>query len=144
MAFATLEDIQIGESGSQTRTVAESDVYLLTGIFGNTGPIHLDEEFSKKSRFGARIAPGILIGGLCQGALTNLTRRLAFKGTPYRGALVSIYYKFVGPTKIGDTITATATIAEKLPARSRWRAEMKAVNQRGETVCVGEIWEQIV
>lgn len=137
--FATLDDIKIGEKEHASRTVSEADVYLFCGILGNTGPIHIDEEYSKKTRYGTRLVPGVLVAGFGQGALHRLVERLHV-----RSALVSVYWKFVGPTRIGDTIKAEVSIAEKIPEKKRFKAAVNVTNQKGETVVVGEVIEQLI
>jgi 3-hydroxybutyryl-CoA dehydratase len=55
-------------------------------------------------------------------------------GNVYAGQNV----RFRKPVYIGDTITATSTIVEKLEEKHMVRMETKCVNQKGETVIIGE------
>ncbi|MBI2861680.1 MAG: MaoC family dehydratase [Chloroflexi bacterium] len=144
MAFATLDDIPIGESASMTRTVPESDVYNFCGMVADPSPIHVDEEFGKQTRFGGRVVPGVLLGSYCLGALRILGERMRLRGTPIRGVLISTTFRFVTPTHIGDTVTLEAKYVEKFPERNRYKTEMKVTNQRGDTVLVGEFMSQLV
>ena len=43
------------------KKVTEDDVKQFSIISGDTNPIHLDDEYAKKTRFGKRIAHGILV-----------------------------------------------------------------------------------
>jgi acyl dehydratase len=52
--------------------------------------------------------------------------------------------KFLKPVYIGDTITATATIVEKLEAKHMVKLETKCENQKGELIMVGEGMEYIL
>ena len=46
--------------------------------------------------------------------------------------------RFTAPVRIGDTVTVRYTIRSVEPERSRSRAKLRAMNQHGETVGVGE------
>ena len=45
--------------------------------------------------------------------------------------------RFVKPVYIGDTVTATATVIERIEEKNRIRLETVVTNQRGETVITG-------
>jgi len=51
---------------------------------------------------------------------------------------VEIRCRFKAPTFFGDTITATATVAEKIQEKKWVRMDLHWTNQRGETVAAGE------
>ena len=52
---------EIGQSASLTRTVSAEDVDRFAAATGDVNPVHLDEAFAAKSRFGKRIAHGMLV-----------------------------------------------------------------------------------
>jgi acyl dehydratase len=41
--------LKIGEKASFTKTITETDVYLFAGISGDFNPMHVNEEFAKKT-----------------------------------------------------------------------------------------------
>lgn len=53
--------IDIGAFVSFSKTVSESDVYGFAGITGDFAPNHVNEEYMRKSGYGARIAHGALM-----------------------------------------------------------------------------------
>ncbi|MBV8392232.1 MAG: (R)-hydratase, partial [Alphaproteobacteria bacterium] len=59
-----LEDLEVGQSAMFGRTVTEADIAAFAGVSGDTNPIHLHEAFAKTTRFGQRIAHGMLSGSL--------------------------------------------------------------------------------
>ena len=64
------EDLKIGEHfETPRRTVTEADIVNFAGISGDYNPLHIDEEFAKKTRFGARIAHGVLTLSIMNRAL---------------------------------------------------------------------------
>ncbi len=121
---------QIGDKASVTKTITETDVYLFAGITGDLNPAHVNEEWARETRFGGRIAHGILTAGLISAAIGM---KLPGAGTIY----VSQTLNFTAPVKIGDTITATVEVAEIVNGK-RLRLRTTCANQRGETVLEGE------
>lgn len=131
--------VEVGQSASFTKTVSESDIYGFAGITGDFAPPHVDEEFMKSSQYGQRVAHGALLVGFMSTASALIAGR-AIDTTPGVTPM-SIGYdrvRFVGPVMIGDTVTVTYTINSLEPERQRTRADLLAVNQRGETVGVAE------
>jgi 3-hydroxybutyryl-CoA dehydratase len=123
----TYEELEIGEEAGFTKT----DVYLFAGISGDFNPLHVDESYAKETVFGTRIAHGALPQSLIAPVLGT---KLPGLGT----ILVEITCRFKRPTYFGDTVTATATVAEKVE-RPKWvRLKLKWTNQRGESIAEGE------
>jgi acyl dehydratase len=52
-----------------TRTVAETDNLLFSALTYNSQPVHLDEEFSKKTMYGTRIVNSVFTLGLVTGVV---------------------------------------------------------------------------
>src|SRR5690606_14555460 len=91
---------------------------------------HVNEEYARTTRFGGRIAHGILSAGLISAVLGM---KLPGPGSIY----LSQTLNFTAPVRIGDTITATAEVVEIINGK-RLRLRTTCVNQRGETVVEGE------
>jgi 3-hydroxybutyryl-CoA dehydratase len=100
-----LEDLRVGMTACYARTVTEADVVLFAGISGDTNPVHLNEEFAKETLFQGRIAHGMLSASFIS---TVLGTKLPGPGCIY----VSQNLKFRAPVRCGDTVSATATIAD--------------------------------
>ena len=97
------EDLTVGMSDSYTRTVSDDDVKQFAEVSGDTNPIHLDDEFAAQSRFGKRIAHGMISAGYIS---TVVGTQLPGPGCLY----VSQTLKFRAPVYIGDEVTAKVTI----------------------------------
>jgi 3-hydroxybutyryl-CoA dehydratase len=129
----------VDEAVTFSKTVGESDVYLFAGITGDLAPVHVDHEFMKaNSPFGERIAHGVLLLGFTSATSTILAARLT-AAFGWR-SMVSLGYdgiRFIGPVRIGDTVTVRYQLRERDPSRRRTTSEFEVVNQRGEKVLVG-------
>jgi 3-hydroxybutyryl-CoA dehydratase len=135
-----LRAIPLGHTESVRKTLGESDVYLFAGITGDFSGVHVDEEFAKSTRFGGRIAHGALMVGFVSTVMARMTALL-----PPPGGVSSRYdVKFVGPVRIGDTITTALTLAETRPERRELVFRAETTNQRGETVLVGQTFMKLI
>jgi len=129
-ATRTMDALPIGKTVTLSKTVAETDVYLFAGISGDFAPIHVDEEFMKRTKYGRRIAHGALMIAYMSQASTRICA-----GVP--GTIVSYGYdriRFPKPVFFGDTVTVTYEIVERdLPAGKTF-SRVTCTNQRGEVV----------
>ncbi|HSW36348.1 MAG TPA: MaoC/PaaZ C-terminal domain-containing protein [Candidatus Limnocylindrales bacterium] len=127
----TINEISVGDSASFSKTVSETDVYLFAGITGDFNPVHVNEEFAKKTLFGKRIAHG--------GITTSLIAPVLGTILPGLGTIaLETTCRFKAPVFPGDTITASATVLEKDETRNRVRMDLKWENQDGVIVAKGE------
>ncbi|MGT2711068.1 MaoC family dehydratase [Streptococcus oriscaviae] len=95
---------EIGQSGSFSKTITETDVVLFAGISGDLNPAHTNEVEAAQGMFKKRIAHGMLGASLIS---TVLGMHLPGPGTIYLGQNLT----FLKPVAIGDTLTAEATVA---------------------------------
>ena len=130
MKGITIGEMKIGDSASFTKTISETDVYLYAGISGDFNPAHVNQTEAEKGMFGKRIAHGMLSAGLISAVLGTL---LPGPGTIYMGQEL----RFTKPVAIGDTITATVTVAELIPEKNRAKLETVCTNQNGDVVITG-------
>ena len=124
------DETRVGDSFSSSLTVTETHLVLAAGMFGDFNPLHVDEEFSKKSRFGGRILHGPFTSALVSAPVGNY-----FAGTAI--AYMEHACRFKAPVRPGDTLNTRWTITEKLdkPKHKGGICVMKGVgaNQHGET-----------
>ena len=123
--------VSVGQSASLSKTISESDVYTFAGITGDLNPAHVNEEYARQSRFGGRIAHGLLSAGLISAAIAM---KLPGPGTIYLGQTI----KFLAPVRIGDTVTATVKVLSMDAARRRAVLETTCHNQKDALVITGE------
>jgi acyl dehydratase len=129
------EEWEVGKSfETAARTVTETDVVNFAGISGDYNPLHINEEYCKKTQFGTRIAHGPLVYAIAAGLLFQLhlydDTLIAFLGFES--------LKFTKPVKIGDTIYAKVTVTEvaetSKPDRGVMKRQLQVINQHGEVV----------
>ncbi len=119
-----------GDVVSESVTITDEMVQLFAKCSGDFNPIHMDEEYAKKTRFGRRIAHGMLSAGL-------ISRVLAMKlGTG--GIYLGQTLKFLKPVFIGDTVTVEITVTSLREERGIALMATVVRNQSGETVVKGE------
>ena len=133
MQGKTISEIKVGDKAEFTKTVTETDIALFAGVTGDQNPVHMNEEWAKKTRFGGRIAHGMLSAGLISGVVGMY---LPGPGTIY----VSQEIRFLAPIRIGDTITAQVAVEELIPDKNRARLSTRCLNQDGVTVVDGTAW----
>lgn len=120
---------EVGQTGSFSKTITETDVVLFAGISGDLNPAHINEVEASKGMFKKRIAHGMLGASLIS---TVLGMYLPGPGTIYLGQNL----KFLKPVAIGDTLTAMATIVEK-DEKGWLKLETTVTNQEGVVVISG-------
>ena len=124
------DELRVGQSAEWAKTVTEADVVLYAGVTGDFNPAHVNAAEAERSRFGGRIAHGMLSAGFISAAIAM---KLPGPGTIY----LTQSLRFTAPVRIGDTVTARVEVAELLPRR-RVRLTTACRNQRGEVVLDGE------
>ena len=124
-------DLKIGDKFSTSKKITDEVIRAFAELSGDYNPIHLDEEFAAKTRFGKRIAHGMISGALISAVLGN-----EFKGQKI--VYLSQTMKFTAPVFIDDTVTATATVSHIREDKPIITIESVCTNQNGETVVTGE------
>jgi acyl dehydratase len=130
------EDLSVGARMRHPngRTLTEADNVLFCALTMNPQPLHLNEDFARKTEFGRRVVNGILTMGLAVGlTVPDLTE----------GTLVAnLSYERVAhphPMFHGDTLYVETEVLEMRESRSRpdcgvVRFKHVGRNQEGTTV----------
>ena len=121
----------VGDAAEMRKTIADEDVRAFAELTGDRNPVHLDEEYAARTRFGRRIAHGMLGASLISAVLAN---ELPGRGTVY----LSQTLKFTAPVFLGDTVTARVVVKHVREDKPVVTLETFCTNQRGERVVEGE------
>jgi acyl dehydratase len=131
-----LEDFQVGETFSiPAKTLTDAHFVCFAGLTGDQHPIHYDDDYAKTTRFGQRVAHGLLLTAMTAVGTSTLSAML--EGSMV--AFVEQSARFLKPVFIGDTITPELEVSEVLPKTNvgLLRLTTRVKNQRGETVLEG-------
>ncbi len=126
----TFDEIRVGDSASLVRTLTDQDLRLFAAVSGDVNPTHVDEEYARRFLSGRLVGHSLWGGALISGVLGT---RLPGPGTVY----VSQDLRFLGPVRVGDTVTATVTARAKRPDGRMVEFDCRCVNQHGEAVAAG-------
>ena len=137
MITAYFDDIVVGDTHvTGGRTVTETQVVNFAMVTGDWHPIHTDTEYAAADdRFGERIAHGALVLSMALGLVTFWPPAMkAFYGIDN--------LRFVGPTRIGDTLhveTEVLEVTTKGADGGVVTSRFVVRNQRGEDVLVAAL-----
>ncbi|MGQ9888511.1 MAG: MaoC family dehydratase [Aggregatilineales bacterium] len=124
-------DLEIGARASRTKTITDEDIRAFAQASGDTNPVHLDDAYAAGTRFGRRIAHGMLTASVISAILGN---DLPGHGTIYLGQEL----KFKAPVYLGDTITATVELIKYRPDKRIATFSTTCANQDGVVVLEGQ------
>ncbi len=123
--------LTIGQKAALTKTFTDADVAAFAEASGDKNPVHLDEAFAQTTRFGQRIAHGMLVAGLISAVLGT---ELPGPGSIY----LSQELAFKRPVHLGDTITAEVEIIEAREDKHIYTLSTLCRNQKGKLVIAGK------
>jgi 3-hydroxybutyryl-CoA dehydratase len=129
-----LDKLKVGQSLPELRKrVTQENINLYARASGDYNPIHIDEEFARKTPAGGTIAHGMLILAYASQVMTE-----AFGKSWLTGGRFNVRFK--APARPGDTITVEAKIrnVQSDIEQTTVRCDVLCSNQKGETVISGE------
>jgi|SRR5437762_11769392 len=124
-------NFKLGDTATITKTITDDDIRAFADLLGDNNSVHLDDEFAKKTRFGRRIAHGMLSASLIS---TAIGTKLPGAGAIY----LSQSFRFMAPVYPGDTITARVTISQIRDDKPIITLETICSNQQDQIVVKGE------
>jgi len=100
-----ISEIKIGTEITVEKIMTEELINLFSEISNDKNPIHLDNEFAKKSRYKKRLCYGMLAASLFSGIFGT---KLPGSGCVYKSQSL----KFLRPIHIDDLLFATVVVKE--------------------------------
>jgi len=124
------DDVEVGAAlpTLQSEPISRLTLALYCGASGDHNPIHVDIDFARSAGMEDVFAHGMLP--------TAYLARLLTAWVPQR-ALRSLKVRFVAITHVGDRLSCSATVAEKLPEH-RVRLVLSVRDQSGIEKLAGE------
>ncbi len=124
--------IKVGDRAEFEKQVSAEDITLFARVTGDVNPLHLDPAYAAKTRFGQRVAHGMLSAGFISAALgTKLAPHCCV-------VYLSQSLRFLRPVKIGDTVRAEVEVKGTDPAKRIVTIRTDCFNQDGDPVVTGE------
>ena len=135
MAF-NYEDITIGDVHSFERVIDEEAVNRFAELTGDKNPLHMNEEYARKTEFGGRIAHGMLAG--------SLFSTLVGMFCPGERALyLSQKVNFRKPIRLGEKIKIQGEVIKKSDALKTIVLSTKIINDKNQVVIDGEAMAKV-
>jgi len=129
------DEVDLGTRFGNRLTVTEMHLVLGSGMFGDFNPLHVDEEFSKKSSLGSRV-----LHGPFSAALVAAPVGMFFAGSAI--AYLEHACRFKAPVYPGDTLATEWTVTAKLdkPKHKGGIVVLRCVskNQKGDVALEGD------
>ncbi len=126
-----MTDFAVGQKAVYRRIIAIEDIETFGRLIGDYNPLHFDQAYAEKTRFGGRIGHGMLTASLIS---TALGMKLPGAG----GVYLRQDAKFLKPVNAGDTISVVVEVIAVNVERRRLTLRTECFNQRDEKVVAGE------
>ncbi len=133
MKSVSLEKIAVGTKlpGLSVPPVTRQTLAIYCGASGDHNPVHVDLDYAKAAGLEDVIAHGMLV--------MAYTGRVLTDWVPHEW-VTSFSTRFLAMTRVGESITASGTIVEKIEngGAVMLRVALEATNERGEKKVSGE------
>jgi acyl dehydratase len=125
--------VTVGQRATRTLTITAAHVRAFAEISGDYNPLHFDEAFAARTKFGRLVVQG--------GLTTGLLHALVAMDMPGPGTVfLSQNWKFTAPVYIGDTITADAEVISRHASKPVVELRVEIRRDDGTTVLEGSAW----
>lgn len=122
-----------GAEATRSLTVTSDHVATYAELSGDYNPLHFDEDFASRTKFGRLVVQG--------GLTTGLLHALVAMDLPGPGSVfLSQDWKFTAPVFVGDTITANAVVLSVHESKPVCQLGVRVERQDGEVVLEGTAW----
>ena len=131
------EKWKIGDKEILKRIIQKKDVDDFAKLTGDYNPLHMDDNFVSKTRFGKPVVHGMLSASFIS---TIIGTKI-----PGSGALwISQSLNFLEPVRIGDEITILASIIGKSESQKILSLDIEIENQHKSKVITGNSKVKVV
>lgn len=131
------EDFEVGNRfESPSRTLTDAHFMFFAGMTGDAHPIHYDDEYAKHTRYGRRLAHGLLLASMTAVGASTLAPVIEASIV----AFLEQTTRFSRPVFVDDTLKPRHEVTALERKRSAGLQTLRVTleNQRGETVLEGE------
>ena len=126
----TFEQIEIGQKKEFKVTITESLVNDFAKLSGDYNPLHMNDEYSKSTKFHSRVVHGML--------LASFLSRMVGMYLPGKHALYfSQNIEFRNPCFIDDIVTVSSKVIDKSESTKILKIESEITNQEKKLLLYG-------
>ena len=126
-------ELHVGQKAARSATFTADSVKVYADLTGDYNPLHFDEDYTAKTRFGELVVQG--------GLTTGILHALVSMDMPGSGTVfLNQNWQFTSPVFIGDTITAEAEVLEIHATKPVTKLKIIVKRQTGDIVLDGEAW----
>lgn len=121
---------RVGDRAERSRLVTPSDIEAFTAISGDRNPLHYDEDFARRTRFGEIVVQG--------GVTSAILNAVVAEDLPGPGTVfLHTDWSFKAPVRPGDTITGTVEVMEVREDKPITRLKTTVTRDDGTVVLDG-------
>ena len=131
------DDFEVGDRfESPSKTLTDAHFMFFAGMTGDAHPIHYDDEYAKTTRYGRRLAHGLMLASMTAVGASTLAAVIEASIV----AFVEQTARFTRPAFVGDTLKPRHEVTALERKRSAGLLTLRVTleNQRGEVVLEGE------
>lgn len=92
------------------KKLTEVDVVFFGLVSGDLNPVHFDEDFASKTKFGGRVVHGMLTTSLVSAAVARM---------PGTVVLLEQNFRYVSPVRIGERVRVEGVVTEVVKNRCK-------------------------
>lgn len=121
------QDLELGQSAERVFAITDASVRAFAEVSGDHNPVHLDEDFARRTVFRGRVAHGMLLGAHISAVLGEnlpgpgaiyLSQTLHFEHPVRIGAELKVRVEVVGIDEHRQVTLATiCTVGDQVAAR---------------------------
>lgn len=120
--------LAVGDAFTFEKTLSDADIEAFAEATGDTNPLHLDDEYARKTRFEGRIVHGLLTASVVSAGVARLPGMPIYLGQDCQ---------FTAAVRPGERVTAELEVVEALDD-ARYRLATIVYNDDGRVVLDGE------
>ena len=134
----TYDSLVVGESETCSQLIDGAAIDAFAHAIQSFNPLHTDGDWARaNTHYPDRIAHGVMTVALMSRPMVQFCERFRV-----RTALLSSSAKYKKPVIVGDTVTTTVRLVEKIDEKKLIRFEIESRNQHGEIVLTGDAIEK--
>lgn len=128
----TIGDIHLGQTASLDVVISDDKVADFADLTGDYSPLHMNEEFARRTPFRQRIAHGFL-------GYAYISTLVGMCLPGENATILNHSARYLKPVKIGDRLTIEGKVASKEDAIGKITLDITITNQKREIVTDGTV-----